>query len=67
MSEVSSTSEAPQTEAEPLFGPAELEEFDAADTQAGKAIGTMLSWFFVYTIIAMSVAAYWTWSAIQSQ
>lgn len=62
MSEAATQEEA--TEAAPLFNQAELEQFDADDTVAGRAIGKMLSWFFLYTIIAMSIAAWWTYSAI---
>ena len=46
------------------FEPADLERFDNDDTDAGKAIGIMLSLFFVYTIVAMSIAAWWTYSSL---
>lgn len=46
------------------FDPKEIESFDSDDTQAGRAIGKMLSWFFLYTIIVMSLAAYWTYRSI---
>ena len=46
------------------FEPTEVEQFDTDDQQAGKAIGIMLSVFFVYTILAMSLAAWWTYSSL---
>ena len=42
----------------------ELAQFDADDVIAGKAIGIMLSLFFLYTMIAMSIVGYWTFSEI---
>lgn len=38
------------------FDPDELEQFDRDDVDAGKHIGVMLSAFFIYTVIVMSVA-----------
>ena len=49
---------------EPLFQEAELEQFDADDTEAGAAIGKMLSFFFLYTIVVMSIAAWWTFASV---
>ena len=46
------------------FEPTDLEQFDTDDQQAGKAIGIMLSLFFVYTILAMSIAAWWTYASL---
>lgn len=43
-----------------LFSRDELKQFTADDVEAGSAIGKMLSLFFLYTIIAMSLAAWWT-------
>ena len=40
----------------PLFDQQELQEFEAADAEAGSAIGRMLSWFFLYTVFAMTVS-----------
>ncbi|MEX1232136.1 MAG: hypothetical protein WEB58_17965 [Planctomycetaceae bacterium] len=42
----------------------DLEFFDAEDVQAGRAIGKLLSSFFLYTVIAMSVVAYWTFRSL---
>ena len=39
-------------------------KFDADDVVAGKAIGVMLSLFFLYTMIAMSIVGYWTFRTI---
>ena len=49
---------------EKLFEREELAQFDADDVVAGKAIGVMLSLFFLYTMIAMSIVGYWTFSEI---
>lgn len=46
------------------FSKADIDGFDADDATAGRAIGKMLSLFFVYTLIAMGIAAYWTWSSV---
>lgn len=46
------------------FSSADLKQFDADDAQAGRAIGKMLSLFFLYTVLAMSIAAYVTYSWI---
>lgn len=57
-------------EATPLhthFSASELRDLDDADTEAGRAIGKMLSILFVYTLIAMSIASVWTWFSIQAQ
>ncbi len=48
----------------PLFSPAEVEQFAADDVTAGGAIGKMLSALFLYTIVAMAIAGWWTWSSI---
>ena len=48
-----------------LFTPAERSQFDRDDTDAGRAIGKMLSLFFLYTVIVMSICAWWTWQSIQ--
>ena len=47
-----------------LFDKSELAEFVAADQLAGRQICKMLSALFVYTLIAMSTAATWTYLAI---
>ena len=38
----------------------ELEGFDADDVTAGRALCKMLSLFFLYTVIGMAIAGYWT-------
>ncbi|MEY3174684.1 MAG: hypothetical protein RLZZ436_2598 [Planctomycetota bacterium] len=58
---------APADSAEqPLFSAVEVEQFAADDVTAGGAIGKMLSALFLYTIVAMSIAGWWTWSSIQA-
>lgn len=42
------------------FSRQDLEEFDSDDVLAGSAIGKMLAVIFLYTIFAMSIAAWWT-------
>ena len=49
---------------ESLFNREEIAQFDADDVQAGRAIGKMLSLFFLYTVIAMSFVAWWTYSSV---
>ena len=51
-------------EGEPLFVNRELTQFDADDSEAGGAIGKMLCFFFLYTVIAMSIVGWWTWSSV---
>ena len=52
------------TTGEALFDKAELLEFENADKAAGRAICKMLSALFIYTLLAMSCAATWTYFAI---
>jgi hypothetical protein len=42
----------------------ELAQFNADDVIAGKAIGVMLSMFFLYTMIAMSIVGFWTFCKV---
>jgi len=44
------------------FEETELKQFEADDAEAGRAIGKMLSIFFFYTVIVMTIstiATYW--------
>lgn len=52
--------QAPTAEDTDLFSRDDLKQFAADDVEAGSAIGKMLSFFFLYTIIAMSLVAWWT-------
>ena len=47
-----------------LFSPVEIEQFGADDVTAGGAIGKMLSALFLYTVLAMGIAGWWTYSSI---
>lgn len=47
-----------------LFDKAQLQYFDKEDTHAGAAIGKMLSLFFLYTVFAMALVAYWTFAVV---
>lgn len=47
----------------PKFTPQEVAGFDADDAIAGRNIGRMLTLFFLYTVIAMSLVSYWTYCA----
>jgi hypothetical protein len=47
-----------------LFDKTQLKYFDSEDGHAGSVIGKMLSLFFLYTVLAMSLVAYWTFSAV---
>ena len=51
----------PTPASEPLFSNEEVKQFDQDDAEAGRAIGKMLSALFLYTVIAMTVAAYFTY------
>ena len=42
------------------FTERQIDQFDADDGDAGRAIGKMLALFFLYTVVAMSIVAYWT-------
>lgn len=44
------------------FNRDDIAQFDADDVAAGRSIGVMLSWFFLYTVVVMSLAALWTMS-----
>ncbi len=46
----------------PLFTAVEIEQFEADDVVAGSAIGKMLSILFLYTVLAMSLVTYVTFS-----
>lgn len=47
-------------QAKELFTKGELQQFDADDDMAGGTIGKMLALFFLYTVIVMTVVAWWT-------
>ena len=49
-----------------LFSPVEIEQFGADDVSAGGSIGKMLSALFLYTVLAMGIAGWWTWSSIRA-
>ncbi|MCA9057494.1 MAG: hypothetical protein KDA85_03310 [Planctomycetaceae bacterium] len=57
----------PAAPAEPLFTATEIEEFDADDVTAGRAIGKMLSLLFLYTVVVMAAASWWTFSSVAEQ
>ncbi len=42
------------------FNREDVAHFDSEDTTAGSAIGKLLAIIFLYTIFAMSIAAWWT-------
>jgi hypothetical protein len=44
------------------FSEQQIEQFDTDDGDAGRAIGKMLATFFLYTVIAMSCVAVWTFT-----
>ncbi len=57
-------SDQPSTNDEPLFSAVEIEQFEADDVVAGSAIGKMLSILFLYTVLAMSFVAWWTFDSL---
>jgi len=64
MSDTASHDAATASHEEPLFSPVEIEQFSADDVVAGGAIGKMLAALFLYTIFAMCIAGWWTYSSI---
>lgn len=50
-----------------LFSTQEQEQFSADDVKAGGDIGKMLSALFLYTVVAMGIASWWSWSSIVSR
>ncbi|MFT5327245.1 MAG: hypothetical protein ACI8P0_005134 [Planctomycetaceae bacterium] len=55
----------PDRPADPLFTREELRQFEAADTEAGRRIGKILTSLFVYTLIAMTVVIWWSLQVIR--
>ena len=47
-----------------LFSDDELRQFAADDAEAGRRIGKILSALFIYTLLAMSVAIWWTMKTV---
>ena len=64
MSDTASHAAAAPEQAAELFSPVEIEQFGADDVTAGGAIGKMLSALFLYTVFAMGIAGWWTYSSI---
>ena len=64
MSDTTSHDDAHASAETPLFSPVEVEQFGADDVAAGGAIGKMLSALFLYTIIAMGISSWWTYSSV---
>lgn len=60
------SSEAP-SDADALFTPTEIEQFEADDVVAGSAIGKMLSILFLYTVLAMALVSWWTFSSVAAR
>lgn len=48
------------------FSKEDLRSFDADDVEAGAAIGKMLSLFFLYTVIVMTISTVATWWWVSS-
>lgn len=57
-----SDTHAPETHEE-LFDKSELAQFVSDDQNAGRNICKMLAALFIYTLVAMSIAALWTHNA----
>lgn len=56
----------PQSAASPQLSADEYAALDREDVQAGRLIGRLLAFFFLYTIFVTILAAWWTWAAIRS-
>jgi hypothetical protein len=41
-----------------------MQDLDREDVQAGRVMAWLLCFFFLYTIVVTSIAAWWTWDAI---
>lgn len=61
-----SDSAAPVSESS-LFSAVEIEQFEADDVTAGSAIGKMLSILFLYTVLAMGLVSWWTFSSVAAR
>lgn len=48
----------------PLFSGEELRQFASDDVEAGRRIGKILSALFIYTLLAMSIATWWTFRTV---
>jgi hypothetical protein len=48
------------------FSEKQIDQFDADDGDAGRAIGKMLALFFLYTVVVMSGVGYWTFKRAAS-
>ena len=64
MSDTASPAATTTEHAAELFSPVEIEQFGADDVTAGGVIGKMLSALFLYTVLAMGIAGWWTYSSI---
>lgn len=49
---------------QPLFSGEELRQFASDDVEAGRRIGKILSALFIYTLLAMSIATWWTFRTV---
>lgn len=58
---------APANADKDLFSKNELKQFASDDVVAGSAIGKMLTAFFAYTVVAMSLVAWWTFNSSEDQ
>ena len=69
-SETAETGDAATAVAEPFddhFNRVDIEGFSGDDSTAGTAIGKMLALFFLYTVIVMSLSAWWTFSQTKTR
>ncbi len=64
MSDTALLADAPSEHQAEIFSTLEIEQFGADDVTAGGAIGKMLSALFLYTVLAMGIAGWWTYSSI---
>jgi hypothetical protein len=47
------------------LAPSEFAALDREDSQAGRVIGWLLAFFFLYTIVVSILVAWWTWDALR--
>lgn len=55
-----SAAHTPPSSDDAQFDRDEVRQFEADDTEAGRAIGKMLSLFFLYTVMVMALSTYVT-------
>lgn len=61
---INSTADITGNDEQSQFSREELHLFAADDSNAGRHVGAILATIFIYTVIAMSIAGWWTYRSI---